>query len=62
MVLCRYGTTIGVMPEAVHEVLYVLVDVGVVRDLIDPLGVLVLGRQMTVDQEVSHLEIGRVLT
>src|SRR3712207_1974285 len=52
---------VGVVPEAVHEVLYVLVDVGVVRDLIDPPIVLVLGRQVPVDQEVRHLQIGRSL-
>jgi hypothetical protein len=52
---------VGVVPEAVHEVLYVLVDVGVVRDLIDPLVVLVLARQVAVDQEVRNLQIGRLL-
>jgi hypothetical protein len=52
---------VGVVPEAVHEVLDVLVDVGVVRDLIDPLVVLVFGRQVTVDQEVRHLQISGLL-
>ncbi len=52
---------VGVVAEAVHEVLDVLVDVGVVRDLVDPLVQLVLGRKLTVVQEVSHLEVGGVL-
>jgi len=45
------------VPEAVHEVLDVLVDVGVVCDLLNPIVILVLGRQVAVDQEIGHLQV-----
>jgi hypothetical protein len=49
------------VPEALHKVLYVLVDEGVVGDLVDPVVVLVLVWQVAVDQEVGHLKIVGVL-
>ncbi len=52
---------VGVVAEALHELLDVLVDVGVVGDLVDPGVELVLGRQLAVDQEVRHLEVGGLL-
>src|SRR3712207_7804983 len=44
-----------------YTTLFRSVDVGVVRDLIDPLVVLLLRRQVTVDQEVRHLKVRRFL-
>ena len=52
----------GVVVEALHEPLaHVLVDEGVVGDLVDPLVELLGGGQLSVDQQVRHLEVGRLL-
>ena len=53
---------VGVVVEALEEALaHVLVDERVVRDVVDPRLVLRGGRQLAVDQQVGHLEVGRVL-
>jgi hypothetical protein len=53
---------VGVVVEALHEPLaHVLVDEGVVGDLVPPLLVLVGVGQLAVDEEVGDLEVGRVL-
>ena len=52
---------VGVVAEALDELLDVLVDEGVVGDLVDPLVQLVLRGQLAVDQEVGDLEVGRLL-
>ena len=52
---------VGVVAEALHEVLHVLVHERVDRDLVNPLIQLRLRGQLTVDQEVGHLEVGRLL-
>ena len=52
----------GVVVEALHEPLAdVLVDERVVGDFVHPLVELGLGGQFTVDEQVCHLEVGRVL-
>ena len=51
----------GVVAEALHEALDVLVHVGVDRDLVLPLVVLLLGGELAVDEEVRDLEVGGVL-
>src|SRR5918994_3467965 len=52
---------VRVVTEAVHEVLDVLVDVGVMGDLIGPLIELVLGWEPAVDEQIGHLEVRRML-
>ena len=52
---------VGVVAEALDELLDVLVDVGVVGDLEDPLVELLAGGQLAVDQEIGDLEVGGVL-
>ena len=53
----------GVVVEALQEALSdVLVDEGVVRDVVRPLGVLLGRRQLPVEQEVGDLEIVRLLS
>ena len=52
----------GVVVEAVDEPLaHVLVDVRVMGDLVTPRRELLSGRQLAVQQQVRHLEIGRLL-
>ena len=52
----------GVVVEALKEALaHVLVDEGVVRDLVDPLVELGLVRQLAVQQQVGDFEVGRLL-
>ena len=52
---------VGVVAEALDELLDVLVDEGVVGDLEDPLVELLLGRQLAVDQEIGDLEVRGLL-
>ena len=52
---------VGVVAEALDELLDVLVDVGVVGDLEDPLVQLILRGQLAVDEQVGHLEVGGAL-
>ena len=52
---------VGVVAEALHERLHVLVDERVVGDLVHPRVVLGLGRQRAVVEEVGHLEEVRLL-
>jgi hypothetical protein len=52
---------VGVVAEPLHELLHVLVDVGVVGDLVDPAVKLVARGQLPVDEEVGHLQVGGVL-
>ena len=52
---------VGVVAEALEEVLEVLVDVGVVGDVEDPALELGGGRQLAEDQQVGDLEEGRAL-
>jgi hypothetical protein len=52
---------VGVVAEALEEVLEVLVDVGVVGDVEGPALELRLGRQLAEDQQVGDLEEGRAL-
>ena len=52
---------VGVVAEALEEVLEVLVDEGVVGDVEDPAVELGPGRQLAEDQQVGDLEVGRVL-
>ena len=52
---------VGVVVEAVHELLQVLVDERVLGDLFRPVRVLILCRQLAVDQEIGHLEIAALL-
>ena len=51
---------VGVVAEALEEVLDVLVDEGVVGDVVDPALELRLGRQLAEDQQVGDLEVGRL--
>ncbi len=52
----------GVVVEALEETLaHVLMDEGVVRDLLDPALELLGRRQLAEQQQVSHLEVGRLL-
>ena len=53
---------VGVVVEALHEALAdVVVEEGVVDDVEGPLVELGLVRQLAVEQQVGHLEVGRVL-
>ncbi len=52
----------GVVAEALVELLDVLVDEGVVDDVEHPAPQLRLGRQLAEDEQVGDLEIARVLT
>ena len=52
---------VGVVAEALDELLDVLVDEGVVGDLEDPLVELLAGGQLAVDEEVGDLEVAGVL-
>ena len=52
---------VGVVAEALHELLDVLVHERVDRDLVRPVVELLLGRQLAVDQQVGDLEVGRLL-
>ena len=57
----QHAHRVGVVAEALHELLDVLVDEGVVGDLEDPLVELLLGRQRAVDQEIGDLEVRGLL-
>ena len=49
---------VGVIVEAIHEPLAeVLVDIGVVPDLVRPALELVNGRQLPMDEQVRHLQV-----
>ena len=52
---------VGVVAEALHELLDVLVHEGVDRDLVRPLVELLLAGQLAVDQQIRHLEVARAL-
>ena len=52
---------VGVVAEALHEVLDVLVHERVDRDLVCPLGQLCCSRQSAVNQQVGDLQVSRVL-
>ena len=52
---------VGVVAEALHEVLDVLVHERVDRDLVDPLVELALRGQLAVDQQVGDLQVARLL-
>jgi hypothetical protein len=52
---------VRVVAEPLHEALDVLVDEGVVGDLVDPGLELLLGGQLAVDQQVGDLEEARAL-
>ena len=52
---------VGVVAEALHELLDVLVDEGVVGDLEDPLVELLARGQLAVDQQVGDLEVDGLL-
>ena len=57
----QHAHRVGVVPEALHEGLHVLVQERVVGDLVHPRVVLVLGRQLAVDEQVGDLEEVRLL-
>ena len=48
----------GVVAEALHQLLDVLVDERVVRDLVGPVIELVAARQLAEEEQVGGLEIG----
>ena len=52
---------VGVVTEALHEVGDVFVDIRVIRDVVNPLFTLVVGGQLTVQEQVTNLEERRVL-
>ena len=52
---------VRVVPEALHELLDVLVHERVDRDVVDPLVELQLGRKLSVNQQVRDLEVARLL-
>ena len=52
----QHAHRVGVVAEALHEALDVLVHERVVGDLVHPGVVLLLGRQLAVDEEVGDLE------
>src|SRR5215213_7876698 len=49
------------MPETIHEVLDVLVYVGVMGYLVDPTAQLILGRKPAVVQKIGDLEVGGLI-
>ena len=57
----QHAHRVGVVAEALHEALHVLVHERVVGDVVHPGLVLGLGRQLAVDQQVGDLEEGRLL-
>ena len=58
----QHAHGMGVVVEALQEALaHVLVDEGVVGDLVAPRGVLLGRGQLAVEEEVGHLQVGRVL-
>ncbi len=57
----EHAHRVGVVAEALHEVLDVLVHERVDRDLVHPVGQLSLRRQRAVDDQVGDLEVGGVL-
>ena len=57
----EHAHRVGVVAEALHERLDVLVHERVDRDLVRPRVELGLRRQLAVDQEVGDLEVGRLL-
>jgi hypothetical protein len=52
---------VGVVAVALVHLLDVLVDEGVVGDVVDPAVELLLGRQLAEDQQVGDLEVGALL-
>jgi len=52
---------VGVVTEARHQVLHVLVDERVRGDLVHPAVVLLLGRQLAVEEQVGGLEVVALL-
>jgi hypothetical protein len=58
----QHAHGMGVVVEAFQEALpHVLVDEGVVGDLVAPGGELLRGGQLAVQEQIGHLEIGRLL-
>ena len=57
----KHPHRVGVVAEALHEALDVLVDEGVDRDQVGPLGELVGGGKLAVDQQVGDLQVAGVL-
>ena len=57
----QHAHRVRVVAEALHQALHVLVDVGVEGDLVHPLLVLLLGRQLAVNEQVRDLEVRRGL-
>ena len=57
----QHSHRVGVVAEALHELLDVLVHEGVDRDLVHPLIELLLVWQVTVDQEIGDLQVARML-
>jgi hypothetical protein len=52
---------VGIVAEALEVLLDVLVHERVDRDVVGPLVELGLGRKLAVDEQVRHLEVGRLL-
>src|SRR5215210_1753608 len=57
----QHARRVRVVTETVHEVLDVLVDVGVVGDLVDPVVELLLVGQVSVEEQVGDLQKAGVL-
>ena len=57
----EHAHRVGVVAEALHEVLDVLVHERVNRDLLHPIGELALGGERAVDQQICDLQVGGVL-
>jgi hypothetical protein len=57
----QHAHRVGVVPEALHEVLHVLVHERVDRDLVRPVVELLLGGQVAVDEQVGDLEVRGLL-
>src|SRR4051794_21302208 len=57
----QHAHRVGVVAEAVEELLDVLVDVGVDRDLVHPLVELVARRELAVDDQIRDLEVRGLL-
>ncbi len=56
----QHSHRVGVVAEALEELLEILVDEGVVGDVVDPAIELGPGRQLAEDQQVGDLEEGRL--
>ena len=57
----QHSPRVGVVAEGLGQLLDVLVDEGVVGDVIDPAIELGLGGELAEDQQVGDLEVGGVL-